>query len=216
MTHQRTPAYSYTPTRCVWPRTGLTTPKCSYLRDCSPFYAGGANGAEAAFGETAERWGLGEINFSFAGHETTRRRGVVELSDAELERGGVRETYFLAQLHRSFPSTKRFQYLLKSIWHQVSTAGEVFVVGEILGDDTVKGGTGWGAELAKHLGKPVFVFDQTKNDWFRWDSSGWTKVDPPKIRRKHFTGTGTRFLSDAGRTAIDDLFKRSFRDSRVS
>ena len=172
MTHQRTPAYSYTPTRCVWPRTGLTTPKCSYLRDCSPFYAGGANGAEAAFGETAERWGLGEINFSFAGHETTRRRGVVELSDAELERGGVRETYFLAQLHRSFPSTKRFQYLLKSIWHQVSTAGEVFVVGEILGDDTVKGGTGWGAELAKHLGKPVFVFDQTKNDWFRWDSSG--------------------------------------------
>jgi len=172
--------------------------------------SGGANGAEAAFGEAAERWGLPEVNFSFAGRETARQRGVVELSEAELERGSVSAAYIRAQLHRSFPDTKTFQLLLKSIWHQVSTAGEVFVIGEILDDDTVKGGTGWGAELAKHLKKPAYVFDQTKSDWFRWNGDGWARVEPPRIRRTRFTGTGTRFLSNAGRQAIDDLFERSF------
>lgn len=177
--------------------------------------SGGANGAEAAFGEAAERWGLGEVNFSFEGRETARLRGVVELSDAELERGSVSEAYIKAQLHRSFPDTATFQRLLKSIWHQVSTAGEVFAVGEILDDDTVKGGTGWGAELAKHLKKPVHVFDQKKNHWFRWQGDGWTEVGAPRIRRARFTGTGTRFLSDAGRRAIEDLFERSFSDRRA-
>ena len=175
--------------------------------------SGGANGAESAFGEAAERWGLDEINFSFAGHETTRRRGVVELTEAELERGSVSEAYIQAQLHRSFPETKTFQRLLKSIWHQVSTAGEVFVIGEILDDDTVKGGTGWGAELAKHLNKPLHVYNQTKNAWFRWYGYGWTPVDAPRIRRMRFTGAGTRFLSESGRQAIDDLFERSFGES---
>ena len=174
--------------------------------------SGGANGAEVAFGEAAERWGLGEANFSFAGRETARQRGVVELSEAELERGSVSAAYIKAQLHRSFPDTKTFQLLLKSIWHQVSTAGEVFVIGEILEDDTVKGGTGWGAELAKHLRKPVYVFDQTKNDWFRWHGDGWVHAEAPRIRRTRFTGTGTRFLTDAGRKAIDELFERSFGD----
>lgn len=178
--------------------------------------SGGANGAEAAFGEAAERWGLGEINFSFAGRETARQRGVVELSESELERGSVSEAYIRAQLHRSFPDTVTFQRLLKSIWHQVSTAGEVFVVGEILDDDTIKGGTGWGAELAKHLKKPVHVFDQSKNNWFRWQGDGWTKVEAPRILRTRFTGTGARFLSDAGRKAIEDLFERSFSDRRSS
>ena len=175
--------------------------------------SGGANGAESAFGEAAERWGMDEINFSFAGHETARRRGVVELTEAELERGSVSEAYIQAQLHRSFPETKTFQRLLKSIWHQVSTAGEVFVIGEILDDDTVKGGTGWGAELAKHLAKPLHVYDQTKNAWFRWYGYGWAPVDAPRIRRTRFAGAGTRFLSESGRQAIDDLFERSFGGS---
>ena len=30
-------------------------------------------------------------------------------------------------------------------------------------DDTVKGGTGWGAEFAKLCNKPLFVFDQDKD-----------------------------------------------------
>ena len=177
--------------------------------------SGGANGAESAFGAAAERWGLQEVNFSFAGRATARSRGVVELTESELERGSVSEAYIKAQLHRSFPDTKTFQRLLKSIWHQVSTAGEVFVIGEILEDQTVKGGTGWGAELAKHLHKPLHVYDQTKDHWFRWQGDAWHEVEAPRIRRRRFAGTGTRFLSDAGEKAIADLFSRSFGPARA-
>ena len=38
---------------------------------------------------------------------------------------------------------------------------EVYVIGEILDDKTVKGGTGWGAEFAKLCNKPLYVFDPT-------------------------------------------------------
>ena len=51
--------------------------------------SGGAKGSEAVFGEAAERWGLNEINFSFPERETARKRGVIELTEEELERGGV-------------------------------------------------------------------------------------------------------------------------------
>jgi hypothetical protein len=176
--------------------------------------SGGGTGSEAAFGEAAERWGLQEVHFSFPGHETARKRGVVELTDEELERGGVSEAYVKAQLHRSFPKTDFFQRLLRSIWHQVATAGVVFVVGEILPDDTVKGGTGWGAELARHFHKPLHVFDQSKATWFRWNGGDWVRVDPPRIQRTRFTGTGTRLLSPAGRQAITELFERSFGPAR--
>lgn len=172
--------------------------------------SGGAKGSEAAFGEAAERWGLQEINYSYPGRETTRTRGVVELGEVELERGAVSEAYVKAQLHRSFPKTELFQRLLKTVWHQVATAGEVFIVGEILEDDTVKGGTGWGAELARHFHKRLHVFDQTKNGWFHWTGDTWAKAETPKIQRTRFTGSGTRELSESGEKAIRDLFENSF------
>ena len=172
--------------------------------------SGGAKGSEAAFGEAAERWGLHEINFSYPGRKTVRTRGVLELSEEELERGAVSEAYVKAQLHRSFPKTDLFQRLLKTVWHQVSTAGEVFVVGEILEDDTVKGGTGWGAELARHFNKRLHVYDQTKDGWFRWNNDSWEQVDAPKIQSTRFTGSGTRELSESGQNAIRDLFESSF------
>lgn len=172
--------------------------------------SGGAKGSEATFGASAERWGLNEVHFSFAGRETERKRGVVDLSEEELERGGVSDSYIQAQLHRSFPKTEKFQRLLKTIWHQVATAGEVFVIGEILENQTVKGGTGWGAELGRHFDKAVYVFDQSKGHWFQWNDGSWTKIEAPSIRRRRFTGTGTRLLNDVGRDAIEELFERSF------
>ncbi len=37
-----------------------------------------------------------------------------------------------------------------------------------------------------------------------------TGSDEPVIEHVHFTGTGTRMLMPAARTAITELFKRSF------
>ena len=70
---------------------------------------------------------------------------------------------------------------------------EIYVVGTILDDGTVRGGTGWGAEFAKLCNKPLHVFDQAHDAWCSWDGSRWAKRTPgnePVIEHIHFTGTG--------------------------
>ena len=173
-------------------------------------YSGAANGAEAAFGEAAERLAIEEVNFTFEGHNDARRRGIRVLTHKELEHGDVSLAYVSRLMHRRYRDTPLFKKVLQSIWHQVNSGQEIFVVGRILEDRTVKGGTGWGAEFAKLCNKPLFVFDQGRNGWFRWTGDGWQPDASPCVTERHFTGTGTRFLEASGRAAIDALFARSF------
>lgn len=174
-------------------------------------YSGGSKGAEAEFGACAERWGMSETNFSFAGHRfLERRRGVVVLSDAELEKGDFSLVYVSKRLHRVLSDIPLVRSVLQTIWHQISSASQVFVVGSIQDDGTVRGGTGWGAELARLWKKPLFVFDQSKKGWFRWSGKAWELASSPVITSESFAGIGTQNLTDDGRAAIHDLFLRSF------
>ena len=176
--------------------------------------SGGAPGAETEFGACAEKWRLGEETYSFAGRKTERTRGLVELTAEELENGDVSDAYLKSHMGRTYPQTPLFKSVLRSIWHQVSTAAEVFSVGTVHSDGTSTGGTGWAVELAKHWHKPVYVFDQEKKAWFGWHDGHWILVDAPRVTRSRFTGTGTRFLTDEGRAAIRALFERSFGAAR--
>jgi hypothetical protein len=173
-------------------------------------YSGGLKGAEAAFGATAERYGIEEVNFTFENHLIERTRGVRTLSHAELKVGDVSLAYVSKLMHRHFPETDYIKKVLQTIWHQINHAQEVYVVGKVLDDDTVMGGTGWGAEFAKLCNKPVCVFDQDRNRWVRWTGVAW-EAHEPTITHPHFAGTGTRFLRDNGKTAIEQLFARSFK-----
>jgi KaiC/GvpD/RAD55 family RecA-like ATPase len=184
-------------------------PKAAYT-----LLSGGAQGAEVEFGACAERWGLTELNFSFEGRNPVRTRGLVRLTEEELEEGAVSPVYIQAHMHRTYPQTPLFRKTLQTIWHQVNTAGEVFSVGVILPDDTVKGGTGWAVELARVWHKPVHVYDQERKGWYVWDGSAWQPEKDPVIQHRRFTGTGTRFLSEDGRKAIHGLFERSFGPAR--
>jgi hypothetical protein len=176
-------------------------------------FSGGAKGAEAAFGDQAERYGVEEVNFTFEGHSRVRERGLRFLNHEELKHGDVSLEYVATLMHRRYTDSRKIRKVLQSIWYQVNSAQQIFVVGEVLADDTVKGGTGWGAEFAKLCNKPLFVFDQKRDAWFRWDQMGWTECpagDEPVISHVHFAGTGTRFLQENGKQAIDALFARSF------
>jgi hypothetical protein len=178
-------------------------------RDCI-LYSGAAQGAEAEFGAAAERHGIQEVNFTFEGHTDARTRGIRVLTKAELKRGDVSLAYVSRLMHREYRDTPLFRKVLQSIWHQVNAGQEIYVVGKILDDGTVKGGTGWGAEFAKLCNKPLFVFDQDAGTWSRWDGRAWQKTGDPVIGHAEFAGTGTRFLNAAGKSAIESLFTRSF------
>ena len=179
-------------------------------RDAYVLYSGAAQGAEAAFGEAAERHGIQEVNFTFEGHSDARTRGIRVLTNEELQHGDVSLAYVSRLKNRNYPDTPLFRKVLQSIWQQVNHGHQIFVVGTILPDHTVRGGTGVAAEYAKFFNKPLFVFDQTQARWFRWTGDAWQPADEPTIAERHFTGTGTRFLDATGRRAIDGLFARSF------
>jgi hypothetical protein len=177
--------------------------------------AAASAGAEEEFGACAEWWGVREVNFTFGGRqELARTRGLVQLSEDELRAGEVSAAYVKAHMRRAFPDSPELRHVLQTIWHQVSTAGEVFSVGTVNPDKTAHGGTGWAVELARHWGKPVHLFDQQRKRWFRWSERDWVAEVPPVITRERFAGAGTRSLSDEGRAAIRALFERSFGPGR--
>ena len=175
-------------------------------------FSGGAAGAEAAFGACAEAHGIEEVNFTFEGHQEARRRGVRALNHEELLAGDVSLEYVSRLMNRRYAEGPTIRKVLQTLWYQVNSGQEIYVVGTILGDGTVRGGTGWGAEFAKLCNKPLYVFDQEKDAWFNWDGAGWKTVESagPLVQHHHFTGTGTRKLQPNGRYAIEQLFARSF------
>jgi hypothetical protein len=173
-------------------------------------YSGGLKGAEAAFGAAAERYGIEEVTFTFDGHQIERTRGVRTLTHAELRQGDVSLAYVSKLMHRHYPDTEYIKQVLQTIWHQVNNAQEIYVVGKILDDGTVMGGTGWGAEFAKLCNKLLVAFDQDRDAWSHWTGSAWAAAPAPVICHPHFAGTGTRHLRENGKAAIEQLFARSF------
>jgi hypothetical protein len=95
-------------------------------------YSGGAEGAETAFGEAAERWGVHEVHFTFEGHLQARIRGRYVLSDRELATGDVSLSYVSRRLHRTYNDQGGLiRGVLQTLWHMVSRSQQVFVVGVV-------------------------------------------------------------------------------------
>src|ERR1700682_5618279 len=156
-------------------------------RDCILF-SGGARGAEAEFGACAERHGIEEVNFTFEGHKIARHRGVRVLNHEELQAGDVSLEYISRLLHRRYTDSPTIRKVVQTLWYQVNHGQEIYVIGTILDDGTVRGGTGWGAEFAKLCNKPLHVFDQEKDTWFKWGGTAWEALgatDGPIVAHPH-------------------------------
>jgi len=181
------------------------------MTDRSQFtlYSGAHRGAEAEFGRQAERWGLQEVNFSFEGHALERTRGVRVLGPGELDKGDVSMEIVSTRMGRTYSKADKIRKVIQSIFHMVNNGYQVFAVGWIQPDGTVKGGTGWGVELAKLFNRPLSVYDQDRKGWFSWKDNQWVP-EIPVISHPTFVGTGTRNLSGDGRMAIEALFTASF------
>jgi hypothetical protein len=177
--------------------------------DTCTLYHGGLKGAESVFGENAEKYGVNEVIFSFEGHKLNRDNNPVILTEEELQRGDISMEIASRMMNRTYYETQKIRKVLQTIFHMVNKGHQVFVIGTILEDNSVKGGTGWAVELAKLFNRPLHVFDQNHNKWFNWNKQSWEESSP-KIEYDTFVGSGTRYLSDEGRTAIEQLFANSF------
>ncbi len=172
-------------------------------------YSGGHRGAEEEFGKLAEKYGVKEVNFSFEGHNIHRKEGVWPLTPEELKKGDISMDIVSARMGRSFSKADKIRKVIQSIFHMVNNGYQIFAVGWILPDNSVKGGTGWGVELGKLFNRPLFVYEQDRKAWFSWIDNSWQMVSP-LISHKTFAGTGTRNITEDAKQALADLFQRSF------
>lgn len=172
-------------------------------------YSGGHRGAEAEFGRQAEQWGVKEVTYSFEGNTPERTANLTVLSAEELKKGDISMDIVSMRMNRTYSKADKIRKVIQCIFHMVNNGFGVFAVGWIQPDGTVKGGTGWGVELARLFNRPLWVFDQDKNAWFAWKDNEWTPEDPV-IPAETFVGTGTRNLSEQGKAAIITLFERTF------
>jgi len=115
-----------------------------------------------------------------------------------------------ARMGRKFAQASKIRKVIQTIFHMVNNGYHVVAVGWIQPDDTVKGGTGWGVELARLFNRPVHVYDQDRNEWFAWKDSRWVP-EAPVIGGDTFVGTGTRNLTEEGKKAIYRLFEKNFK-----
>ncbi len=172
-------------------------------------YTGGHRGTEEYFGTAAEKLGLKEVTFNFEGHEISREKGLVILSDEDLIKGAVSPDIIDKRMDRSFAKTPLMQKIFQTMFHIVNNGYQVFAVGTLLPNGTVKGGTGWGVELARLFNRPVHLFEQDQNKWLSWANNEWI-AEEPVISHNTVAVSGTRNLTDKSKKAIDELFERSF------
>ena len=182
----------------------MTVTKCSV-------FTSGLKGAEAAFGEEATRWGQDEWVLTYSGrqHDRLDAKNIVVMSDEELERGDISMEIASKMMNRTYYGADKIRKILQILFHVVNRGHQVFVVGTILDDNTVKGGTGWAVELAKLFNRPLHVFDQQRERWYQWQNGLWQE-DKPRIMYETLACSGTRNLEAVGRKAIADLFQEHF------
>ncbi|TWI72308.1 hypothetical protein LZ24_01716 [Desulfobotulus alkaliphilus] len=173
-------------------------------------YTSGHQGTESEFGRLAESCGIKEIHYSWATRDIERSHAMEVLDAATLAKGDVSMEIVSKRMGRSYSKVDTIRKVMQLLFHTINHGHQVFAVGWIQEDGTVKGGTGWGVELAKFFNRPLSVYDQKAMEWFTWQQSQWVK-DCPVIGHSTFAATGTRHLSEEGKAAIADLFARSFK-----
>ena len=185
-------------------------------------HSGGAVGADSAWGLIGEKYGVTSRHYYF-GDKTPA--GNTEISENDYAEGASKVA-MAAKANYGYPYSKMKSNLLIRNWSQAKYADAVFAIGTIVntgerlfpsipGDTrvalqpAVSGGTGYAVEMAIQAGKPVYVFDQSRNQWYSNINGVWSKSDTPTLT-PNFAGIGSRNLTKAGEQAINDVYEKTF------
>ena len=181
-------------------------------------HSGGAIGSDSYWGEIAKQYGI-ETKHYYSGQKTPT--GNTPISQEDYIEGQIKATKAGHAMGRLNPKAQVRSELLIRDWAQSKYADAVFAIGTMLkpGDQIdqsrkalisqVKGGTGWAVQMAIAEGKPVYVFDQVRNKWYKNLNGKWENSDVP-ILTNNFAGIGTREINESGKQAIRDVFAKTF------
>ena len=175
-------------------------------------HSGGAQGGDTAWDKIGREYGV--VN-----HNHYREPGATELdspglknikpvnvSQKDYDEGQKKVTIAARQMGRIAPTHQvRSDYMIRN-WAQVKYSDAIYAVATIIDEGSkmnhgkiakisqVKGGTGYAVQMAINEGKPVYIYDGTKNSWFTWDGTTFSRTNTPTLT-KNFAGIGSRSLS---------------------
>lgn len=189
-------------------------------------HSGGAQGADSIWGEIGEEYGV-KSNHYYTGEtsEYNAPKGNVEISKEDYEEGRHKVAEAAKYNYGYQYSTMKDPRLIRN-WAQVKYADAIFAIGKLVNkgqklfpnrsNDTrvatnvaVTGGTGYAVAMAIQAGKPVYVFDQNRKQWYKNIDGKWSKSDTPTLT-KNFAGIGTREINETGIQAIRDVYENTF------
>jgi hypothetical protein len=186
-------------------------------------HSGGAVGSDTEWEVIGQEFGVKTRAYSYktAKHDSVNK---VEISESDYKEGVEEINKANKWLNRY--GIHKYMNLLARNWAQVKYSDEVIAIGYIVkkGEknpkgyynkgkyDMVDGGTGYACQMAINHQRPVYVFDQIRDKWFRWSYSSlcYMECKCPKITHQNFAGIGTREIKPNGIQAIRDVFNKTF------
>jgi len=198
-------------------------------------HSGGCPGSDMEWETQCEKYGIKTIAYSFPNHVQKGKNQRI-LTNSELDEGYDNVLIASKTLKRNIYNPNITTYtmsLLSRNWFQVKNAEAIFAIAKSMTDKIVEGGTGWAVncptwavQMAIDNRKPVFVFDQEKNWWFRYQynicQEGFVvnmqqkNYDTPNTNIPHpltenFAGIGTRDINENGKLAIQKILEYNLR-----
>lgn len=181
----------------------------AYLADKSDnlvLHSGGALGADTDWHLTADRFGLDKYNHymaqSYVGSVSkdlkNRKIKATPIKDELIQDTILTMNLLTGTRLSTTDETGKLDYIsaLKARnMFQVFNSKSVYAVVTQSFDDGVAGGTNGAVQLGIIMGKPVYVYDVSKEQWYSYDNKGKTAIDLPPTIEGHFAGVGTRDIA---------------------
>lgn len=169
-------------------------------------HSGGAKGSDTAWGVIGQEFGVNNHNHYYYGNKTPT--GNTAISEEQYQEGLIKAKEAAKALGRNWSLKPFIQSLLARNWQQVKNADAIFAIVNGFEGAYVSGGTGYAVAMAIAEGKPVYVFGQQQNQWYKAENGRWVAIKTPVLTR-NFAGIGTRELNENGRQAIRDVYDKT-------
>jgi len=183
-------------------------------------YSGEAKGADTVWNQIGKEYKLGKfVDYTTDTYDSLKLEQKEEIEVAYLQ--AVKDLD-----RKELSATSYSGKLVRRDYIQAKAADAVFAISAIVkpgelgkkgymnktNRELVDGGTGYAVQMAITMGKPVFVYDQVKKQWFTWNGNMFTTTETPTLTEK-FAGIGTQEINEAGKQAIRDVYEKTFNEA---
>jgi len=182
-------------------------------------HSGGALGSDTEWENIGKKYGVTNHNQYWMNNKTPT--GNKEITKEDAIQGQQKVTIAARQMGRIEPTHQvRDERLIRN-WSQVKYSDAIFAITTLqkVNDEMNygkkakivqgKGGTGYAIQMGINENKPVYVFDQLRDQWYKNINGEWSNSEIP-VLTQNFAGIGTRELNNLGIKAIEDVYKKTF------